>query len=165
MNSFVFLVLSQEEQSSSNEAAVPNEGELPSDQGDAQGNPVTMHCAPCESTIISENEGNVYPEAAIENLVEYPNEELAIAELAPQENKKSLKKKTSKSRRGLKSRKKGKQEKFQIELVKEIRRRNGRLEFLVKWAGYSEMLNSWEPEEHFRQEDIDAFTKEIEIQE
>lgn len=92
---------------------------------------------------------------------------VVACENVPQNKKKSMQKKTKKrsrkDRKGQKRDKKTNQEHYKIEAVKEIRRINGRLEFLVKWAGYSEMLNSWEPEEHFQKEDIEAFTRNFHV--
>lgn len=44
---------------------------------------------------------------------------------------------------------------YEVEAVKDCRRTDsGELEYLVKWRGYSEMQNSWEPAENFQDRTI-----------
>ena len=40
-------------------------------------------------------------------------------------------------------------EELEVEMIKDVRRRNGKLQYLVKWIGLDDKDCTWEPEEHF----------------
>jgi hypothetical protein len=50
---------------------------------------------------------------------------------------------------------------FEVEEVVNARLQRGKLEFLVKWEGYTPDHNTWEPEEHLKnaKEKVDRFYK------
>ena len=54
------------------------------------------------------------------------------------------------------------EELFEIEEILDMRFRNGRREYLLKWKGYPQSENTWEPEENIDdQEFLAAFRKEM----
>lgn len=50
---------------------------------------------------------------------------------------------------------------FEVEKIMEKRSHNGRIEYLIKWAGYSDVDNTWEPIENISE----SLVKKFEIDE
>ncbi len=77
----------------------------------------------------------------------------------------ALKRKKKKEKVEKKKRRKEKQV-FTFDSVREIRRRrDGKLEFFLKWKGYDDSNNTWEPEENLDKNLIDALLQNMEVTE
>ncbi|RWS13632.1 chromobox protein 1-like protein [Dinothrombium tinctorium] len=48
----------------------------------------------------------------------------------------------------------GQEEEYVVEKILEKRKRNGRIEYLIKWQGWPDEDNTWEPEEHLSCPDL-----------
>ena len=46
---------------------------------------------------------------------------------------------------------------FEVEKILKLRRRKGRNEYLIKWKGFNNSSNSWEPEENINEQLVEAF--------
>eukprot|EP00457_Paulinella_chromatophora_P005566 gb/GEZN01005583.1/.p1 GENE.gb/GEZN01005583.1/~~gb/GEZN01005583.1/.p1 ORF type:complete len:438 (-),score=156.81 gb/GEZN01005583.1/:431-1744(-) len=52
------------------------------------------------------------------------------------------------------------EEEYEVDRIVKSRKRKGQTEYLIRWKGYAETANTWEPEECVSQEALDVFQKQ-----